>query len=460
MKKHGRAFLIAGVIWVAVILSTSGIYGQQKDRDMVEGIPVNYNESLVGTYILPDPLIFADGKKVKNAREWYKKRRPQILALFEEYQYGKVPEKPKDMSFYIFDSGTSALNGTAVRKQVTIYFTKDTSGHKMDLLIYLPAGANKPVPLFFSIGFAPNATVVDDPGIKAGFMLGKDGKKIPVQRKSGFGRMDISPFLSEGIGFATVNYGDIEPDFGEGIKYGIRGYYLKEGQEYPAPDEWGAISAWSWGMSRAMDYFETDPMIDSKKVVIFGVSRLGKTALWTGVHDSRFGMVIASCSGEGGAALSRRNYGETIDHMTHPKRYFYQFAGNWRNFKDDPSKSPVDAHMLVALMAPRPLLLQTGDTDNWSDPKGEFLAAVAGGPVYELLGKKSLGTDILPKPGEPVLNDLGYFMHAGGHGTLPSDYEIFIRFMKMHFQTEDRRQKTEDQVFQLSLRSLSWRILL
>ena len=437
MKKHGKAFLIAGVIWVAVILSTSGIYGQQKDRDMVEGIPVNYNESLVGTYILPDPLVFADGKKVKNAREWYKKRRPQILALFEEYQYGKVPEKPKDMSFNIFDSGTSALNGTAVRKQVTIYFTKDTSGHKMDLLIYLPAGANKPVPLFFSIGFAPNATVVDDPGIKAGFVPGKDGKKIPVQRKSGFGRMDISPFLSEGIGFATVNYGDIEPDFGEGIKYGIRGYYLKEGQEYPAPDEWGAISAWSWGLSRAMDYFETDPMIDSKKVVIFGVSRLGKTALWTGVRDSRFGLVIASCSGEGGAALSRRNYGETIDHMTHPKRYFYQFAGNWRNFKDDPSKSPVDAHMLVALMAPRPLLLQTGDTDNWSDPKGEFLAAVAGGPVYELLGKKSLGTDILPKPGEPVLNDLGYFMHAGGHGTLPSDYEIFIRFIKMHFQTED-----------------------
>jgi len=168
-------------------------------------------------------------------------------------------------------------------------------------------------------------------------------------------------------------------------------------------------------------------------VALFGVSRLGKTVLWAGAHDTRFGMVIASCGGEGGAAISRRWYGETIDHMTHPTRYFYQFATNWRNYKDDPSKSPVDGHMLVALMAPRPLLLQTGDTDNWSDPKGEFVAAVAGGPVYELLGEKSLGTDILPAAGEPILNDLGYFMHAGGHGALPSDYEIFIRFMKMHF---------------------------
>ncbi len=194
MKKHGKAFLIAGVVWVAVILSTSGIYGQQKDRDMVEGIPVNYNESLVGTYTLPDPLVFADGEKVKNARQWYKKRRPQILALFEEYQYGRVPAKPKDMTFNVFDSGTPALNGTAIRKQVTIYFTKDTSDHKMDLLIYLPAGATKPVPLFFNIGFVPNAAAIDDPGIKAGLVLGKDGKRIPVQRKGGFGRMDISPF--------------------------------------------------------------------------------------------------------------------------------------------------------------------------------------------------------------------------------------------------------------------------
>jgi hypothetical protein len=290
-----------------------------------------------------------NGKKVKNAKTWYSKRRPEILHLFEEFQYGRVPEAPADMKFNVFDKATPVFDDKAVRKQITVY------------------------------------------------------------------------------------YGDIEPDFADGVKYGIRGYYLKPGQDYPAPDEWGTISAWSWGLSRAMDYFETDKDIDSKKVALFGVSRLGKTVLWTGARDSRFGMVIASCSGEGGAALSRRIYGETIDHMTHPTRYFYQFAGNWRNYKDDPSKSPVDAHMLVSLMAPRPLLLQTGDTDGWSDPKGEFLAAVAAEPVYTLLGKKGLGTNEMPAAGQTILNDLGYYMHAGGHGTLPGDYKIFIEFIKKHF---------------------------
>jgi hypothetical protein len=421
------------VILLTIFACTLPVHGQAK-QDVVAGIPVNYDESKAGTYTLPDPLVFPDGKKVRNAREWYRKRRPRIVSLFEEFEYGKLAPAPAKLSFNVFDKGTPALNGRAIRKQVTIYFTSDTSDHKMDLLIYLPAGAVKPVPVFFNVSFSPNSMVVDDPGVKAGFMWGRDGKKVPVQRRGGFGKTDVDQFISQGIGFATVCYGDIEPDFADGIKYGIRSLYLKEGQTYPAADEWGAISAWSWGLSRAMDYFEKDPQIDSRKIALFGVSRLGKTVLWTGARDQRFGMVIASCGGEGGAAISRRLYGETIDHMTHPTRYFYQFAGNWRNFREDPSKSPVDGHMLVALMAPRPLLLQTGDTDNWSDPKGEFIAAVEGGKVYEFLGRKSLGTDKWPAAGEPLLNDLGYFMHAGGHGSLPSDYPVFIKFMKMHFE--------------------------
>jgi len=412
--------------------------GQNKPPDIVAGIPVNYDEAHTGTYTLPDPLIMLNGKKVKNAKTWYAKRRPEIVKLFEEYQYGRVPVAPADMTFSVFDKGTPVFNGNAVRKQVTVFFTKDTSNYKMDILIYLPAGSLKPVPLFFNVGFSANSTITDDPGIKAGYIWGREGKRVPAPKGGQFGRMNIDQFISQGIGFASVYYGDIEPDFGDGVKYGIRGYYLKPGTEYPAPDEWGAISAWSWGLSRAMDYFETDKDIDSKKVALFGVSRLGKTVLWTGARDPWFGMVIASCSGEGGAAISRRNYGETIDHMTHPTRYFYQFAGNWRNYKDDPSKSPVDAHMLVALMAPRPLFLQTGETDGWSDPKGEFLAAVAAEPVYKLLGKKGLETKEMPAAGQPILNDLGYYMHTGGHGALPADYEIFIRFIKQHFYPQPR----------------------
>ena len=431
-----RRYLRTIVILLTITIWYSTVYAQNVPASVnrvVAGIPVNYDEALVGTYTLPDPLVMLNGKKVKNAKTWYQKRRPEIVRLFEEFEYGRMPERPKDMTFNVFDKGTTALNGKAVRKQVTVYFTKDTSDYKMDILIYLPANATKPVPLFLNISFSANVTVADDPGIKGSYIWGRDGKKVPAPRRGGFGRTDIDQFLSQGIGYANIYYGDIEPDFAKGYKYGIRSYYQKPDTTYPGPDKWGAISAWAWGLSRAMDYFETDAQIDAKKVALFGVSRLGKTVLWAGAHDTRFGMVIASCGGEGGAALSRRNYGENINHMTHPTRYFYQFAGNWRNYKDDFSKSPVDAHMLVALMAPRPLLLQTGDTDYWSDPKGEFLSAVAAEPVWKLLGKKGLGTDVWPAPGQPILNDLGYFMHAGGHGALPADYAVFIRFMKMHF---------------------------
>jgi len=421
------------VIILTITVCNSAVSGQNPPAAVVAGIPVSYDESLTGTYTMPDPLVLLDGKAVKNAETWYKERRPEILRLIEENQYGRVPEAPKEMAFNVFDKGTPALEGKALRKQVTIYFTKDTSNYKMDLLIYLPANSAKAVPLFLNVSFAPNGSVTSDPGIKPGSSLGKDGKRVPATPGGRFGRINAEQFISQGIGFATVYYGDIEPDFATGIKYGIRGYYLKPGMTTPAPDEWGAISAWSWGLSRAMDYIETDKSIDAKRVALFGVSRLGKTVLWTGARDTRFGMVIASCSGEGGAAVARRNYGETIKHMSHPERYFYQFCSNYAKYGDDPNTWPVDANLLVSLMAPRPLLLQTGDTDYWSDPKGEFVAAVGAEPVYKLLGKESLGTDVMPAAGVPILHTLGYYMHAGGHGALPADYDIFLQFIKMHF---------------------------
>jgi hypothetical protein len=183
-----------------------------------------------------------------------------------------------------------------------------------------------------------------------------------------------------------------------------------------------------------LDYFETDEKIDAKRVALFGISRLGKTVLWAGARDARFAMVIASCSGEGGAALSRRNYGETIKHLTAPTRYPYQFCANYQKYGDHVGKFPVDAHMLLALIAPRPVLLQTGNQDKWSDPKGEFLAAVAAEPVYRLLGKQGLGTNQIPPAGKAILHTIGYYMHDGGHGTRPSDWDVFLKFMQMHLQ--------------------------
>ena len=404
----------------------------QNVRTEVAGIPINYDEAKVPSYTLPDPLVMQNGRKVESPETWYKKRRPEILRLFENEQFGKFPDR-SGISFNVFETGTLAFNETAVRKQVTIYFTDDTSKYKADLLIYLPVKTKEPAPLFLQISFSPNSLAVNDPGVKQGMMWNREGKRVPVPEGRRFGSLDVEKIISEGIGLATIYYGDIEPDFPQGIKYGIIGHFLKDGMNSPSSDEWGTISAWAWGLGCVMDYLETDKQVDSKKVALFGVSRLGKTVLWAGASDERFGMVIASCSGEGGAAISRRQYGETIKHMTDSTRYFYQFCGNRAKYGDDPNKSPVDAHMLVSLLAPRPLLLQTGDTDNWSDPKGEFVAAVAAEPVYELLGKKGLETNEWPAAGGPILNDLGYYMHSGRHGSLPADFDIFLDFTKMHF---------------------------
>ena len=399
----------------------------------VAGIPVNYDEDKVGTYKLPAPLTMADGKPVRDAKTWTEKRRPELVRLFEENQYGRAPGRPADMSFDVFDEGTPAFDGKATRRQVTIYFSKDKAGPQMDLLIYLPAGSQKPVPLLLNIGFSPNSQAVSDTGVRPGEVWSKEKTRVPAAAgRGGFGRLNVEPVLARGYGIATVYYGDIDPDFLGGVALGVRKLYLKPGQAEPAPDEWGAISAWAWGLSRAVDYLETDKGVDAKRVAVFGVSRLGKTVMWAGAHDPRIAMVIASCSGEGGAALSRRNYGETIAHLTAPSRYPYQFCANYAKYAGDVDQFPVDAHLLVALMAPRPVLLQTGDTDYWSDPKGEFLAAVAAGPVYRLFGKQGLDTDVWPAPGVAILHDIGYFMHAGGHGSLPGDWEQYLKFMDMH----------------------------
>ncbi len=399
--------------------------------DAIAGIPVNYDEAKVGAYSLPDPLKLNNGKVVRDARTWYSKRRPEIMEIFETQQYGRAPGRPADESFDVVDAGTPALNGKALRKQITISFSKDKTGPSIDLLVYLPAAATKPVPMFFSINFGPLQYAVKDPGIKPETAWDpKTNLRVMPSVDRGFGNIDAEALLDAGYGVATYYYGDIDPDYPEGFPNGIRARYLKPGQKDRSPDDWGSIAAWAWGMSRVEDYFETDKSIDARRVVIHGVSRLGKTVMWAGAHDQRFAAVIASCSGEGGAALSHRNYGETIAHLTAPSRYPYQFAINYAKYAGFPDKAPMDANLLIALIAPRPLLLQTGNTDYWSDPKGEFLAEVAAGSVYKLLGKQDLGTDVWPAARQPIFHDLAYYMHDGGRGMVPSDWGIYIDFLK------------------------------
>ncbi len=405
--------------------------------DVVAGIPVNYDEAKVGAYTLPDPLKFDNGKPVRDAKSWYSKRRAEIEQIFLTQQYGRDPGRPSGEKFEVTEAGTPALDGKAVRKQVTIRFSEDPAWPAIHLLIYLPAAAKKPVPMFFSINFGAVQNAVDDPGITPEEVWDpKTNTRIAPPKGRGFGRLNVEPFLDAGFGVATFYYGDVDPDYPTGFSNGIRARYLKPGASERSPDDWGSIGAWAWGMSRVEDYFETDKSIDAKQVAIHGVSRLGKTVMWAGAHDQRFAAVIASCSGEGGAALSHRDYGETIAHLTAPSRYPYQFAANYAKYGGFPDTAPMDANLLVSLIAPRPLLLQTGSTDKWSDPKGEFLAAVAAGPVYKLLGKDGLDTDVWPDPKQPILHDLAYYMHDGGHGMVPTDWDIYIQFLKMHLHPE------------------------
>ena len=230
-----------------MILSCWAANGQtaKAPAAVVAGIPANYDEALVGTYRLPDPLTLANGKQVRDAKTWFEKRRPEIVRLFEEDQYGRSPGPPAGMSFDVFDKGTPALDGKAVRRQVTVYFVQDKSGPKMDLLLYLPANARKPAPVLLNLSFAANSSTVDDPGIKPGEIWGRDKKRIPASSGRSFGKLNVAPFLAAGFGVATVYYGDIDPDFAGGVPYGVRALYLKPGQTEPAADEWGSIAAWA-----------------------------------------------------------------------------------------------------------------------------------------------------------------------------------------------------------------------
>lgn len=421
------------VLLCCILLGAAAASAQ--DRDVIAGIPVNYDESKVGDYKLglPDPLTFNNGKPVKNAKQW-KKRRAEIFQLFEENQFGRWPAKKPSLRYDVKED--AGFGGEAVRKQITLYFTPYDNGPYVDVLLYLPKDADGPVPILLNLSFSPNNLVVSDPGVKPGRRW--DPKTRTVSEAASmpgpnpFG-MDatVKKYLAEGFGFATLCYTDITPDFNDDDELGVRGLWHEKGAAR-ASDDWGSISAWAYGVSCLMDYFEKDASVDATRVALTGCSRLGKTTIWTGACEPRIKVVMPSCSGEGGAAMSRRVYGETVAHLTEPTRFPYQFCPKYAYWGDKLTQMPMDAHMLVALIAPRPLLLQTGTTDNWSDPKGEWLSLIEARKVYQLLGKDVPAGDEMPAADQPVYTTLGYVMHEGGHGVLPQDWDYYLEFMKRH----------------------------
>ncbi|HEY2881276.1 MAG TPA: hypothetical protein VGJ15_02555, partial [Pirellulales bacterium] len=247
----------------------------------------------------------------------------------------------------------------------------------------------------------------------------------------------VGEALRRGWGYASLTYSDIQPDKPDMWKQGVIGLTLKDGQTAPAPDEWGTISAWAWGISRAIDYLETDKAVNAKQIAITGTSRLGKTVLWAGALDPRVAAVFSVVSGEMGAALIRRDWGETLDDMA--QNFGYQFAGNLQKWAGRWNELPVDQHMLIALCAPRPVYVNGGITDQWSDPKGEGLAVIAAGPVYKLLGGKGLGVTEVPPLDQPITTgDLGFQYHSGGHMAVASDWKAFLDFAERHFKATQK----------------------
>jgi hypothetical protein len=416
---------LLGLLTATALAIASGAHAQQDHT--------NLDEAKVGTYSLPPVLQLTDGTLVRTAQQWTRQRRPQILKLYQDNVHGHTPAAlPAGLHAAVVEEDAHALGGTAHRKQIEVRFGNRPDASVMHVLLYTPAAAKGPVPVFLALHFNGNWAIVDDPGVRLYELWDRkthERARPPAAVARGTSKeWDVPLILARGYGIAAVHYGDIEPDFdaGAGLPLGVRALFFKPGPTTRAPDDWGAIGAWAWGMSRALDYLRTDRAVDGKRVIAVGQSRLGKTVLWAGAQDQRFAMVIASCSGEGGAALSRRDYGENLDNMT--TKYLYQFAEGFGRYHKHWSDLPVDAHMLIALIAPRPLLLNTGSEDQWSDPRGEFLAAQAASPVYALLGKRGLAG--LPQPAldVPLLRDLAFHEHTGRHAILATDWRIFVDF--------------------------------
>jgi len=406
----------------------------------------NYHEQKVPKYRLPDPLVMSDGKKLTDAAAWQAERRAQVLDLFRTHLYGRAPVgRPKNMTFECFDFERNALGSSAIRKQVSVSFTGKKDSPAMDILIYLPNRASKPVATFVLLNFGGNHTINADPAIKLSTRWMRPGRGGSVNnrateqsRGSSSSSYPLASILKRGYGLATIYYGDIDPDFHDGFKNGVHPSFDKLRNGERQSDAWGSIGAWAWGLSRAMDYFETDADIDQKHISVLGHSRLGKTSLWAGARDERFALVISNNSGCGGAALSQRRFGETVKRIN--TSFPHWFCENFKKFNDNEDDLPVDQHMLISLMAPRPVYVTSADKDLWADPRGEFLSCKHAGAVYRLLGLNGLGTGRMPALDKPInKGTIGYHIRSGGHGLTEYDWQNFMDFADKHFALRSRK---------------------
>ncbi len=412
-----------------IVLGTLTLLGTLAAPASAQRFVPNYDESKVPPYTLPDPLVCLDGTRVTTPQLWFQKRRPEVLELFRKHMYGRSPAAPKQLRFRVLEQSDQALGGRAVRKQVRIFFGPAEKPF-MDLLLYAPK-QKRPAPAFLGLNFWGNHAVYPDPAIRLPESWMRPGPGVVNNRATektrggAASRWQVELVLSRGYALATAYYGDIDPDYHDGFKNGVHGLLDPPGRR--PPDAWGAIGAWAWGLSRALDYLERDPLVDARRVAVIGHSRLGKTALWAGAQDQRFALVISNNSGCGGAALSRRRFGETVWRIN--TAFPHWFCENFKRYNNREDDLPVDQHMLIALVAPRPCYVASAQEDRWADPRGEFLAVKHAAPVYRLLlGRAVFQVAEMPPVNHPVMDVLGYHIRTGKHDVTRYDWEQYLEF--------------------------------
>jgi hypothetical protein len=391
----------------------------------------NRDESKAGPFVpLPDPLQLTDGKRVKNANDWWKKRRPELVEIFEREVYGRIPKNVPAVRWGVVSSKRETVGDVRV-------ITKDLVGYvdnKADpaitvgiqLSLTVPVEAKGRVPVVMEFGFSPE--------MLAAFArrAAESGQPNAFANAAQAWHQQV---LAKGWGYATYVPVSVQADNGAGLTSGIIG--LTNLGQPRGLDDWGVLRAWAWGASRALDYFESDPAVDAKRVAIEGLSRYGKAALVAMAFDQRFAVGFIGSSGAGGAKLWRREYGEKLENLANTGEYHWM-AGNFLKYAGPltPNDLPLDQHELIALCAPRPVFISSGSQDkgdSWVDPKGMFLAAVAAGPVYRLLGKKDLGTSEMPAVDTGVTNgDIAYRQHSAGH-TVGPNWPAFLDFAARYF---------------------------
>ena len=381
----------------------------------------NYDENMVGAYTLPDALTTLDGQKVVKRKQWEKLRRPEILKLFEDNEYGVMPDAKVKTSYRVVEEGEDALGGKSIRRQIEIVFNCNEQERKMLVLLYMPKGVRK-CPVFVSPNFQGNATTTDDPAVI-------ESQYSTYERAHQASRWSYERIINSGFAIATFHYFDIYFDKDYKLAETIYPLFGINSKADFQENTGKAIAAWAWGCSRVLDYLFTLKNIDKKRAIIMGHSRLGKTALWCGALDKRFAMVISNNSGCSGAALSRRNYGETVPRIN--KSFPWWFCNKYQSYNQDVFSLPMDQHELLALIAPRPVYVASAQEDRWADPRGEFLSLQEACKVYALYGLDTLEDCSFPTVGEHLWRgNCGYHIRTGVHDVTDYDWQSYIEFAK------------------------------